>query len=74
MPCDKVGGFPQVLRFFHQQTNKTNHHDISKILLKVALDAINLSQTKWANVLLLVDFGPLQLKICWSFTNLLSPK
>jgi hypothetical protein len=34
-----VGGFLQVLRF--PPTNKTHHHDITEILLKVALNTIN---------------------------------
>jgi hypothetical protein len=34
----QVGGFLQVLRFF--PTNKTDRHDITEILLKVALNTI----------------------------------
>jgi hypothetical protein len=34
----QVGGFPQEIRF---PPNKTDRHDISEILLKVALNTIN---------------------------------
>jgi hypothetical protein len=34
----KVGGFILVIRF--SSTNKTDHHDITEILLKVALNTI----------------------------------
>jgi hypothetical protein len=35
----QVGGFLWVLRF--PSSNKTDHHDTTEILLKVALDTIN---------------------------------
>ena len=38
----QVSGFLQVLRF--SDTNKTDRHDITEILLKVALNTINLNQ------------------------------
>ena len=50
--CDKVCQWlaaglwfsPGTLAF---STNKTDHHDITEILLKVALNTINLNQTKY---------------------------
>jgi len=40
----QVVGFSQGTPVSH--TNKTDHHDINEILLKVALDTINLKTTK----------------------------
>ena len=37
----QVSGFLQVFRF--PSTNKTDHHDITEILLKVALNTMNLT-------------------------------
>ena len=37
----QVGGFLHVLRF--SSTNKTGHHDINEVLLKVALNTITLT-------------------------------
>jgi len=38
---EQIGGFLRVLRFLHQK--KTDHHDITEILLKVALNTIILN-------------------------------
>ena len=43
MTCDKVGGFLRVFRF--PPPNKTDRHDITEILLKVALNTINQKTT-----------------------------
>ena len=48
----KVGGFLRVLP--SSSTNKTDHHDITEILLKVALNTINLSLT--VNLYIFVRF------------------
>jgi len=49
LSCDKfvsdlrqIGGYLMVPRFL--LTNKTNHHDITEILLKVELNTINLTK------------------------------
>jgi hypothetical protein len=39
----QVGGFIQVLQ--DSSTNKTDRHDIAEILLKVALNTINLTKS-----------------------------
>ena len=59
----QVGAFLRVLWFLHHSTNKTDHYDITEILLKVALNTITLT----CNSLL---EGCLGMKTGYQFTNI----
>jgi hypothetical protein len=63
----QVGGFLQVFRF--PSTNKTDHHDITEILLKVVLNTMNQTIQMFVVSFFLIT-RYLCIHLFWIYTNI----